>query len=247
MSNRQAAGRADDARERTAATTVRPAVAPRRPVPPGGRRLPAPAPGRPVPAWAVTTGVLLLVVAMLVGLGFALRDAAVDPAADPAADGVVAGLVAADADGPVSQNGWPVVLDPYDERLVALPGVTGGVRAGDVATVLGHVVARIDAEIAPVDEMSSWGWAHREVRGGGDVSNHASGTAVDVDAPRHPMGEEGTFTPDELATLRSILEDVAPAVVWGGDFDGRKDEMHFEIVGGPDVVAEVAARLTAGR
>ena len=155
-------------------------------------------------------------------------------------------IVAADADGPVSQNGWPVVLDPYDERLVALPGVTGGVRAGDVATVLGHVVARIDAEIAPVDEMSSWGWAHREVRGGGDVSNHASGTAVDVDAPQHPMGEEGTFTPDELATLRSILEDVAPAVVWGGDFDGRKDEMHFEIVGDAAAVAEVAARLTAG-
>ncbi|TFH69932.1 M15 family metallopeptidase [Cellulomonas sp. HD19AZ1] len=241
MSNRQAAGRADDARVRTAVTTVLPAAASRRPVPPGGPRVPSPPPGRPVPAWAVTAGVLVVVVAMLVGLGFALRDAAADPAAGP-----VAGLAAADADGPVSQNGWPVILDPYDERLVALPGVTGGVRAGDVATVLGHVVARIDAEIAPVEETSSWGWAHREVRGGGDVSNHASGTAVDVNAPQHPMGEEGTFAPDELATLRSILEDVAPAVVWGGDFGGRKDEMHFEVVGGPDVVAEVAARLAAG-
>jgi hypothetical protein len=241
MSNRQAAGRADDARVRTAVTTVLPAAASRRPVPPGGPRVPSPPPGRPVPPWAVTAGVLVVVVAMLVGLGFALRDAA-----DVPADGPVAGLAAADADGPVSQNGWPVILDPYDERLVALPGVTGGVRAGDVATVLGNVVARIDAEIAPVEETSSWGWAHREVRGGGDVSNHASGTAVDVDAPQHPMGEEGTFAPDELATLRSILEDVAPAVVWGGDFDGRKDEMHFEVVGGPDVVAEVAARLTAG-
>jgi hypothetical protein len=238
MSNRQAAGRADDARERTAATTVLPA-APRRPVPPGRARVPAAPPHRPVPAGAITAGVLLLVVAMLVGLGFALRDGTAG-----AVEGLAPEVEA--AAGPTSQNGWPVVGDPYDERLVMLPGVTGGVRAGDVATVLGHVVARFGAEIEPVDEMSSWGWAHREVRGGGDVSNHASGTAVDLNAPAHPMGEEGTFTRDQLATVRSILEDVSPAVVWGGDFDGRKDEMHFEVVGGPEVVAEVAARLAAG-
>jgi hypothetical protein len=31
-------------------------------------------------------------------------------------------------------------------------------------------------------------------------------------------------------------------VAWGGDF-ARGDEMHFEIVGDPAAVAEVAARL----
>ncbi len=34
-------------------------------------------------------------------------------------------------------------------------------------------------------------------------------------------------------------------LAWGGGFD-RPDEMHFEIVGTPDEVADVAARLAAG-
>jgi hypothetical protein len=161
------------------------------------------------------------------------------------ANGRPAGFGDGDDGGETSQNGWPAITDGYDARLITSPWVTGRVLAGDVATVLDHVAARFDAEVEPVDVASSWGWAYRPVRGGEDLSNHASGTSIDLNATAHPLGVRGTFTDEQVVALRAILDEVAPAVAWGGDFD-RADEMHFEIVGGPEVVAEVAARLRAG-
>lgn len=142
-----------------------------------------------------------------------------------------------------SQNGWEAVADRHDPRLVPFPWVTGKVRDGDVATVLAHVAERFHAEVEPIDVASSWGWSYRPVRGEEDVlSNHASGTAIDLNAPAHPLGEAGTFTDEQVARIRALLDDLAPVVVWGGDFD-RPDEMHFEVVGTPEQVADVAARL----
>lgn len=147
--------------------------------------------------------------------------------------------------GPVSGNAWPAVADGHDARLEPFPYVTGRVLGGDVHTVLLHVAQRFDAEVEPVDVASSWGWAYRPVRGyETGLSNHASGTAIDLNATLHPLGERGTFTDAQVAALRAILDEVAPVVAWGGDFD-RADEMHLEIVGGPDDVAAVADRLRA--
>lgn len=145
--------------------------------------------------------------------------------------------------GGTSQNGWPEITSSRDSRLTASPWVTGPVLAGDVAAVLDHVAERFDAEVEPVDVASSWGWAHRPVRAGTDLSNHASGTAIDLNATAHPLGASGTFTDEQVAAIRDILADVAPAVRWGGDYPERPDEMHFEIVVDPVVLAAVAARL----
>lgn len=143
-----------------------------------------------------------------------------------------------------TQNGWEGIEDSDDPRLVSFPWVTGQVRDGDVAVVLAHVAERFNAEVEPIDVASSWGWAYRPVRGHDEgLSNHASGTAIDLNAPAHPLGSSGTFTADQVARLRAILDEVAPVLAWGGDFD-RPDEMHIEIVGTPDEVAEVAARIT---
>ncbi|MGV2549678.1 M15 family metallopeptidase, partial [Bacillus licheniformis] len=76
------------------------------------------------------------------------------------------------------------------------------------------------------------------------LSNHASGTSIDLNATEHPLGARDTFTDDQVAAIRAILAEVAPVVAWGGDFDGRADEMPFEIVGDRRRVAEVAARLS---
>lgn len=198
-------------------TSTPPASAPSRPSRPTRR---APLAGAPVRAGVLAVVVAAVVVAVLLA-GAHLRG-----------DG--AGT---------SQNGWPEVTSARDSRLVAIPWVTGPVLAGDVAVVLAHVAERFDAEVEPVDVASSWGWAHRPVRGGADLSNHASGTAIDLNAPAHPLGATGTFTDEQVAAIRAILDDVAPAVRWGGDCPDRPDEMHFEIVAGPAAVAGVAARL----
>jgi hypothetical protein len=150
----------------------------------------------------------------------------------------------------VTQNCWPAIAEGDDPRLEVSPWVTGRLLAGDVRTVLDHVAARFDAEVEPVDADSSWGWAYRSVRGEdgveGDLSNHASGTSIDLNATEHPLGAADTFSEDQVAAIRAILDEVAPVVAWGGDFGGRADEMHFEIVGDPEAVAEVAARLRGG-
>lgn len=142
-----------------------------------------------------------------------------------------------------TQNGWEGIDDSDDPRLVSFPWVTGKVRGGDVAVVLAHFAERFNAEVEPIDVASSWGWAYRPVRGHDEgLSNHASGTAIDLNAPAHPLGSSGTFTDDQVARLRALIDELAPVLAWGGDFD-RPDEMHVEIVGTPDEVAEVAARV----
>lgn len=145
-----------------------------------------------------------------------------------------------------SQNGWPAIGDGYDPRLVPFPWVTGRVLDGDVYAVLSRFAERFDAEVEPIDPDSSWGWADRPVRGYDEVlSNHASGTAVDLNATAHPAGSVGTFTDEQVARLREILDELAPVLAWGGDFE-HPDEMHVEIVGTPAEVAQVAARVATG-
>lgn len=144
-----------------------------------------------------------------------------------------------------SQNGWPAITSGTDPRLAPFPWVTGRVLEGDVFTVFAYLAERFDAEVEPIDVGSSWGWAHRPVRGGSDLSNHASGTAIDFNATLHPLGVADTFTPAQVASIHAILDAVSPAVRWGGDYEDRKDDMHFEIAADPETVAAVAARLTA--
>jgi hypothetical protein len=152
--------------------------------------------------------------------------------------------------GPVSQNGWPV-NPPRGPRTIPGTNVRVNVADGPAGDVLMHVLGQVQSRVEDISlnsdrgEADDWGYAERNVRGGGDISNHASATAVDVNATRHVLGERGTFTPEQTATIRTILGEVDNVVRWGGDYQGRADEMHFEIVGTVDQVNAVAARLRA--
>lgn len=147
----------------------------------------------------------------------------------------------------VSQNGWQGIESGSDERLVRIPKIIGRVRGGDVAVIFTDLVEQFDAHVEDVDlGADDWGYAYRAVRAGDSLSNHASGTAIDLNAMRHPLGKVGTFTTTQVAALRQILARYGGVVRWGGDYSGRKDEMHFEIVGTTAQVAAVAARLRGG-
>lgn len=152
-----------------------------------------------------------------------------------------------------SQNGWPAYSSGTHPDLVAIPHVAGRVRRGDVATIFTYLIDRFDREVESVAEAAGqpeddWGWAARPIRGKTtDLSNHASGTAIDLNAPRHPLGKVGTFTTRQVAALRSILAALGGVVRWGGDYSGRKDEMHFEINANAQRVAQVAAAIRGGQ
>jgi hypothetical protein len=136
----------------------------------------------------------------------------------------------------VSQNGWPA-----SPALVVVPISAGGVRvtvAPACAPLLEHVMQRFHATVEPLVDGWCWGFAYRTVIASSSVSNHSSGTAVDLNAPRHPLGAVGTFTASQVAAIRVLLAECSGLVRWGGDYTTRKDEMHFEVVG---TAAQVAA------
>lgn len=142
-----------------------------------------------------------------------------------------------------SQNGFPA---PTSE-LVDFPWITGKVRAGDVAVVLDYVAKRFDGEVEDIRKDWSWGYAYRAIRGATTLSNHSSGTAIDLNAPAHPLGVPNTFSAEEQGRIRAILRDLNGAVRWGGDYSSRKDDMHFEINVSPIALRSVADRVRAGQ
>lgn len=117
-------------------------------------------------------------------------------------------------------------------------------RAGSVRIVLDHFCAEFHHRVEKLDEpeRDDWGWAPpTPIPGSADYSNHGSGTAVDLNATRHPWGVRGTFTTQQVSEIRQILGELGEVVRWGGDYVGKVDEMHFEI-NAPTVDVENVAR-----
>lgn len=150
-----------------------------------------------------------------------------------------------------SQNGWTAGSSstiPITTLAVGAASFAPGVRKGDAHTILGYVARRFDSEVEALVKGWCWGHAYRPIRGGSTLSNHASGTAIDVNAPRHPLGKAGTFSSAQAAKIRSIVAACNGVVRWGGDYSGRKDEMHFEINVGPSDprIAQLVATIGGG-
>lgn len=129
-----------------------------------------------------------------------------------------------------SQNGWPVYTNGTHSDLVSLSYVTGRVRSGVAAVILGYVAEQFNERVERVRKDWSWGYAYRAIRGQtSGFSNHASATAIDLNAPNHPLGARGTFSAAQVRAIRAILATCGGTVRWGGDYLNRPDEMHFEI------------------
>lgn len=128
---------------------------------------------------------------------------------------------------------------------VTVPGtnVVLPVRKGSPGALLIAAAARWHREVEPLVVPGCWGYAFREIRGSTtELSNHASGTAVDLNAPLHPLGTEPdhNFTPAQIAAVRRIVDDAGGALRWGGDYGvlarggvtgSRPDGMHVEVIG----------------
>jgi D-alanyl-D-alanine carboxypeptidase len=132
-----------------------------------------------------------------------------------------------------SYNGWPASKD-QDEigiKSYPVPGTAIKLRCAEkVAPLLIGFAAEFHNLIEPLDvgALDDWGYAFRDVRGVvGKLSNHASGTAIDLNATKHPLGAAGTFELGKVPMLRALTKKYG--LTWGGDYKGRKDEMHYEI------------------
>lgn len=138
----------------------------------------------------------------------------------------------------ISQNGYPVIESSSDCALWRIPVGRGEtarhvyLRHGYVGYVLACFITWFHRRIEKVNvgTWDEWGWAYRPVRGSTTgFSNHASGTAVDINATKHPLGRRGTFTEKQIKKIRRKLRFTFRGVIrWGGDYQNRPDEMHFE-------------------
>lgn len=132
-----------------------------------------------------------------------------------------------------SYNGYPASKDPDEIRITSYP-VKGTSRKLKCAESVGPLLAAFAAEfhtlIEPIDEgtFDDWGYAFRMVRGSTDrLSCHSSGTAIDLNATKHPLGKVGTFPAEKVPMIRALAKKYG--LKWGGDYKGRADEMHFEV------------------
>jgi len=132
-----------------------------------------------------------------------------------------------------SYNGYPASKDPDEIRITSYP-VKGTSRTLKCAESVGPLLAAFAAEfhtlIEPIDEgtFDDWGYAFRMVRGSTDrLSCHSSGTAIDLNATKHPLSKVGTFPAEKVPMIRALAKKYG--LKWGGDYKGRADEMHFEV------------------
>jgi hypothetical protein len=162
-----------------------------------------------------------------------------------------------------SYNGWPASDDPnaigidtkFGAKVGAPPfgsgGYAGGMKAGDVSTVFVYLINRLHNEVEPMmSEGGSlgygcWGWSYRaNVNNPSQLSCHASGTAIDYNAPKHPNGTStgsnggGGWSGSQYSKIQAILAEIG-VVSWLTS----NDPMHFEIQGNASEVASAAKRL----
>jgi len=146
-----------------------------------------------------------------------------------------------------SYNGWPASKDQTEIGIKSypVPGTTIKLRCAEkVAPLLVGFAAEFHTLIEPIDAggLDDWGYCYRMVRGEATkLSNHSSGTAIDLNATQHALGKVGTFEAGKVPMLRALAKKYG--LTWGGDYKTRADEMHFEVNIGPAKVAELVKKL----
>ena len=146
-----------------------------------------------------------------------------------------------------SSNGWPASNDrkEIDVKSYEVPGTKVKLACAEgAAPLLIGFACEFHKLIEPIDEgtLDDWGYAFRMVRGITDkLSNHSSGTAIDLNAPKHPLGKVGTFPAEKVPMIRALAKKYG--LKWGGDYVNRKDEQHFEINLNPAKAAALIVKL----
>lgn len=151
---------------------------------------------------------------------------------------------------PYSYNNWSASPDPevigINVGWEPVPGhrFPGGIRGGDVQVIFTYLVQQLHERVEPIELYppgDEWGYAYRDnVNNPGQLSCHASGTAIDYNATRHPNQILYTWTREQSLEIHQIIDDELDGIVkW---LEGW-DEMHFEIRGTAEQVKAVADKI----
>jgi len=135
--------------------------------------------------------------------------------------------------------GWPHANTARIKTLVRRDGLRLPVRQEILPLVawLMDETERLGYDIRP---DWTWGFANRPIRGSNTPSNHSWGLAVDINAPRNPMGSR--LITDMPAWMPKLWADYG--FRWGGTYRSRPDAMHYEFMGTPADAARYIAQIT---
>jgi hypothetical protein len=145
-----------------------------------------------------------------------------------------------------SYNGWPASKEQAEigVKPFKVEGTNLKLRCAEkVAPLLINFAKEFNELIEPLEggALDDWGYCYRDVRNvPGKLSNHASATAIDLNASKHPLGKVGTFDAAKVPMIRALAKKYG--LTWGGDWT-RKDEMHFEIALSPEKVKALITKL----
>lgn len=129
-----------------------------------------------------------------------------------------------------SQNGYSIDSSLISSFIVPGSSVKLNLRKGATSVVLLDFAAWFHRTIEPLKQAECGGYNNRPIAGSKTKSNHASGTAEDLNWNEHPRGNRDTFTSAEQAKIHERLKYYEGALRWGGDYQSATDDdMHFEI------------------
>jgi hypothetical protein len=149
------------------------------------------------------------------------------------------------------QNGWPVLTSAQCVVYTIGDSVKVRLAPGAPGELLADYARWFDKNIRDLDPgiLDDWGWADRNVRGSEtDVSNHAGGYAVDLNATKWALGSKASIylTQAEIDRIHAKLRDYGGVLRWGADYTGRTDPMHVEVIGTPEQVQAVWDGIRGG-
>lgn len=148
----------------------------------------------------------------------------------------------------VSINGWPVPpkkLVTYD-----IPGTKRRVTLdSDAGPLLVALAADYHRTVRAIDK-GTWdegGFNNRQARNANAKSNHASGTAIDLNwseegAVNSAWGKRFFAQAKTRLAMAALKRRYGSVVFWGGDWSRIKDYMHWEIKPGTSRAEVIALR-----
>lgn len=154
-----------------------------------------------------------------------------------------------------TENGWPVIETQDDHSLTVVRVAEASIPLRvqkDCAPLLAHVAYRVHKEVSNLrlgnkpGFQDDGGYNYRKIDNSTKYSNHASGTAIDLNWQRWPMFKKKMSSKERVAA-QAIAEDLSEVIRWGGNYSpSRVDEMHWEIAPGVSL-AKVRAFIKARR
>lgn len=138
--------------------------------------------------------------------------------------------------GIYSPNGYAASKDPRNIQVSAhpVPGAPGVLFSvnDQVAPLLMWAAGQWAQNVEPINSNHGGYNFRRNANDANVLSNHSSGTAIDINSDLHPNAVPATsnFTSGQISYIRAqIIGNAGGCLRWGGDYHSTPDPMHIEI------------------